>query len=134
MSICNLPTPIPGGGKVRFILIALPRKGVFISPIHSGVSTLLFPPLPLPLLMPPPDFLSLNPSFLLPPSVNNTTDRVDTEVATLLQSKMRSFRIDLILVLKSFQKSTKLVYQRNSNRKLPSSMKRKENKKMGVFF
>lgn len=105
-----MPTPIPGGGKVRFILIALPRKGVFISPIHSGgVSTLLFPPLPLPLLMPPPDFLFLNPSsFLLHPSVNNTTDRIDTEVATPQQSKRMSFRIDLILVLESFQKSTQV--------------------------
>lgn len=122
----DLPTPIPRGGNVRFILIALPRKGVFISPIHSLVSTLLFPPLPLPLLIPPPDFLSLNPSsFLLHPSVSNTTDSVDTEAATPQQSKIMSFRIDLMLVFESFQKSTKLVYQRNNNRKLPSSMKRK---------
>lgn len=76
--------------------------------------------------------LSLNPSsFLLHPSVNNTTDRVDTEVTTPQQSKMISFTIDLILVLESFQKSTKLVYQRNNNRKLPSSMKRKQKY---VFF
>lgn len=73
MWICeymSFAAPFPGEEN-RFVLIALPRKGVLISSSLSLTSTLLFLPFPLPLLMPPPGFLSLNASsFPLHLSVN----------------------------------------------------------------